>query len=53
MRGLTNYITESQWDDILLVWFVLVDEAYQALGPTSASAGQDHRHALVIAKSLP
>ncbi len=33
MRGLTNYITESNWDDILLVWFVLVDEAYQALGP--------------------
>jgi Transposase DDE domain len=31
MTGLTDYITQAKWIDILTVWFVLVDDAYQAL----------------------
>jgi hypothetical protein len=31
MIGLTDYITEARWADIFLVWYVLVDDAYQAL----------------------
>lgn len=31
MNGLTNYITEQPWTDIVLTWYVLVDEAYQRL----------------------
>ena len=31
MTGLTDFITEALWEDILLVWFVLVDDAYQVL----------------------
>lgn len=30
MRGLTDYITECDWVDIFTVWFVLVDDGYQA-----------------------
>jgi hypothetical protein len=29
MNGLTNYITERSWIDIVTTWFVLVDDAYQ------------------------
>lgn len=29
MNGLTNYITEHSWSDIVTTWFVLVDDAYQ------------------------
>jgi hypothetical protein len=31
MNGLTNYITERTWTDIVTTWFVLVDDAYQHL----------------------
>lgn len=31
MNGLTNYITEKPWTDIVTAWFVLVDDAYQRL----------------------
>jgi len=31
MNGLTNYITERSWIDIVTTWFVLVDDAYQRL----------------------
>jgi hypothetical protein len=31
MTGLTDFITQAQWADILLVWLVVVDDAYQAL----------------------
>jgi hypothetical protein len=29
MNGLTNYITERPWIDIVTTWFVLVDDAYR------------------------
>ncbi len=31
MNGLTNYITEWQWCDIITTWYVLVDDAYQSV----------------------
>jgi len=31
MNGLTNYITERAWTDIVTTWFVLLDDAYQRL----------------------
>lgn len=31
MKGLTNYITESAWSDILTVNFVLIDDSYQRI----------------------
>jgi hypothetical protein len=31
MNGLTKYITERPWEDIVTAWFVLVDDAYQQL----------------------
>lgn len=31
MTGLTDFITEARWEDIFTLWFVLVDDAYQAL----------------------
>ena len=31
MKGLTNYITERPWSDILTEWYVRVDETYQSL----------------------
>lgn len=31
MTGLTDFITEANWADILTVWYALVDDAYQAL----------------------
>lgn len=31
MKGLTNYITESSWEDIILTWFVHLDDCYQAI----------------------
>jgi len=31
MNGLTNYITEQAWTDIITSWYVLVDTAYQRL----------------------
>jgi len=29
MNGLTNFITEYEWEDIVTIWYVLVDDAYQ------------------------
>jgi hypothetical protein len=31
MAGRTEFITQAAWADILLIWFVLIDDAYQAL----------------------
>ncbi|MFW6097577.1 MAG: hypothetical protein ACOC9Z_05855 [Chloroflexota bacterium] len=31
MTGLTDYISEHVWMDIFLIWYVLVDDAYQDL----------------------
>jgi len=31
MTGLTDFITKAPWSDILLIWFVLVDDAYLGL----------------------
>ena len=31
MRGLTNYITQTAWSDILTVQFILIDDCYQQL----------------------
>jgi hypothetical protein len=31
MLGRTDFITKARWPDIMLVWYVLVDDAYQAL----------------------
>ncbi len=33
MHGLTDYITECDWTEVLTTWFVLIDDAYQHLGP--------------------
>jgi len=30
MKGLTNYITERPWSDIITEWYVRVDDTYQA-----------------------
>lgn len=29
MKGLTNYITESSWEDIIIFWFVHIDDGYK------------------------
>ncbi len=31
MTGLTDFITEANWEDLLTTWYVLVDDAYPAL----------------------
>jgi hypothetical protein len=31
MKGLTNYITERPWSDIITAWYVRVDDTYQIL----------------------
>ena len=31
MEGLTDFITQYRWEDIFTVWFVLIDDAHQAL----------------------
>ncbi len=31
MNGLTNYITECKWNDIITTWYVLVDDMYQVI----------------------
>lgn len=31
MTGLTDYITQSNWEDIFTIWYVLIDDAYQHL----------------------
>jgi len=31
MNGLTNYITERSWEDIITTWFVLVEDAYHRI----------------------
>ncbi len=31
MKNMTNYITEAKWVDVFLVWYVLIDSAYQTL----------------------
>lgn len=31
MKAMTNYITEAKWVDVFLIWYVLVDSAYQRL----------------------
>lgn len=30
-NGLTNYITEWQWNDIITTWYARVDEIYQLI----------------------
>jgi hypothetical protein len=32
MTGRADFITNACWLDIWAIWFVLVDDAYQALG---------------------
>lgn len=34
MKGLTNYITQSTWKDILTVQYILIDDSYQQIDPT-------------------
>jgi hypothetical protein len=31
MKGLTNYITELSWEDIVIFWFVHIDDSYKKL----------------------
>src|SRR5690606_23297717 len=31
MLGLTDYISNHRWEDILLIWYVYIDDAYQTL----------------------
>jgi hypothetical protein len=31
MNGLTDYITQSPWEHVFITWYVLVDDAYQAI----------------------
>ena len=31
MKGLTNYITELSWEDIVIFWFVHIDDGYKKL----------------------
>jgi hypothetical protein len=31
MTGLTDYITECRWEHVFITWYVLVDDAYQAI----------------------
>lgn len=31
MKGLTNYISETSWEDIITFWFVHIDEGYKKL----------------------
>lgn len=31
MEGLTDFITQYRWEDIFTVWFVVIDDAHQAL----------------------
>jgi len=31
MKGLTNYITESSWEDIIIFWFIHIDDGYKKL----------------------
>jgi len=31
MKGLTNYITTSSWEDIIIFWFVHIDDGYKKL----------------------
>ena len=33
MKGLTQYITQAAWSDILTVSYVFVDDAYKAITP--------------------
>ena len=33
MKGLTNYITQSTWKDILTVQYILIDDSYQQSDP--------------------
>jgi len=31
MKGLTNYITEVSWEDIIIFWFIQIDDGYKQL----------------------
>jgi hypothetical protein len=31
MAGRTDFITEARWEDVWLIWYTLVDDAYQSL----------------------
>jgi len=31
MKSMTNYITDAKWVDVFLIWYVVVDSAYQSL----------------------
>jgi hypothetical protein len=37
MKGLTNYITESSWEDIIITWFVHIEDEYKKLIAQSTS----------------
>ena len=46
MTGRTDFIKEAEWADILTIWYVVVDEAYQAL----EHGGVDPNRASVIVR---
>ena len=33
MNGLTDCISECLWDEVFIVWFVLIDDTYKQLYP--------------------
>lgn len=39
MHGLTDYITECDWEDVFTVWFVLVDDPFKQLYPRLRASG--------------
>lgn len=38
MKGLTDYITKSSWEDIITIWYVHVDIHYQAIVATQGGS---------------
>ena len=63
MTGLTDYLTECRWEDIFITWYVLVDDAYQAIcrqtgrlrqrGPEPDFSDSDDHHRLDHRGLLP
>jgi len=39
MHGLTDYITECDWEDVVTVWLVLVDDTFKLLYPRLRASG--------------
>ncbi len=62
MHGLTDYSTDCAWEDIFTTWYVLVDDAYQALvahrgrlrqrGPAPTFADSDVIPSALIAETF-